>query len=244
MACDLCANSRPGAQKRAVRGFIAGDCSTSSRNPACYKRYPESQTSASTNEPDERIDECATRAHRRMRKTSAWTKPRGWTMSVQSSNEVQSMHRNAVSGEPEAEHRAVHRRLCEYARHRSALDAAEAFDLVRAEQFKLYALHGCATHLEYMERILGYGPHAARERMRVARALVRLPETTAALARGELSYSAARELTRVATDETETAWLARAKGLVVHQIERLVANHQLGDRPDDPPNPSLRPRVV
>jgi len=165
-------------------------------------------------------------------------------MSVQSSNEVQSMHRNAVSGEPEAEHRAVHRRLCEYARHRSALDAAEAFDLVRAEQFKLYALHGCATHLEYMERILGYGPHAARERMRVARALVRLPETTAALARGELSYSAARELTRVATDETETAWLARAQGLVVHQIERLVANHQLGDRPDDPPNPSLRPRIV
>src|SRR6185503_282506 len=73
MACDLCANSRPGAQKRAVRGFIAGDCRTSSRNPACYKRYPESQTSASTNEPYERIDECATRAHRRMRHTSAST---------------------------------------------------------------------------------------------------------------------------------------------------------------------------
>jgi hypothetical protein len=71
-----------------------------------------------------------------------------------------------------------------------------------------------------------------------------LPETTAALARGELSYSAVRELTRVATDETETAWLARANGLVVNQIERLVAHHQLGDRPDDPPNPNLRPRVV
>jgi hypothetical protein len=95
-----------------------------------------------------------------------------------------------------------------------------------------------------MERVLGYGPHAARERMRVARALARLPETTAALARGELSYSAVRELTRVATDETETAWLARAKGLVVNQIERLVAHHQLGDRPDDPPDPNLRSRVV
>jgi hypothetical protein len=136
-----------------------------------------------------------------------------------------------VSCEHEAEHEAVHRRLCEYARHRSALDAAEAFDLVRAEQFKLYALHACASHYEYMERVLGYGPHAARERMRVARALVRLPETTAALARGELSYSAVRELTRVATDETESAWLARAKGLVVNQIERMVAHHQLGDRP-------------
>src|SRR6266576_2564356 len=102
----------------------------------------------------------------------------------------------------EAEHRAVDRRLREYARHRSALDAAEALDLVRAEQFKLYALVGCSSHYGYMERVLGYGPHVARERMRVARALVRLPATTAAMARGELSYSAVRELTRVATDET------------------------------------------
>ena len=167
-------------------------------------------------------------------------------MSLQSSNAETSTptRSNLAPGEREAEHQAVHRRLCEYARHRSALDAAEAFDLVRAEQFKLYALHACATHYEYMERVLGYGPHAARERMRVARALIRLPETTAALARGEQCYSAVRELTRVATDETETAWLARTRGLVVHQIERLVAKHQLGDHPDDPPSPSLRPRVV
>src|ERR1043165_8929789 len=142
----------------------------------------------------------------------------------------------------EAEFQAVDRRLREYARHRSALDAAEALDLVRAEQFKLYVLVGCSSHYDYMERILGYGPHAARERMRVARALARLPEMTAALGRGELNCSAVRELTRVATDETETAWLARAKGLVVNQIERLVANHQLGDRPDDPTRADLRPR--
>jgi hypothetical protein len=82
-----------------------------------------------------------------------------------------------------------------------------------------------------MERILGYGPHAARERMRVARALVRLPGTTAAMARVELTYSAVRELTRVATDETEAAWLERAKGLVVNQIEKLVAHHRPGDDP-------------
>jgi hypothetical protein len=165
-------------------------------------------------------------------------------MLLQSSNGVDSTCQRATADGWEPEHRAVHRRLCEYARHRSALDAAEALDLVRAEQFKLYALHACASHYEYMERILGYGPHAARERMRVARALVRLPETTAALARGELSYSAVRELTRVATDETEAAWLDRAKGLVVNQIERLVASHQVGDLPDDPPSPNLKARVV
>jgi hypothetical protein len=39
----------------------------------------------------------------------------------------------------------VDRRLREYARHRASLDAAEAFDLLRAEQLKLHFLHGFAT---------------------------------------------------------------------------------------------------
>jgi hypothetical protein len=138
----------------------------------------------------------------------------------------------------------VDHRLREYARHRSALDAAEAFDLVRAEQLKIYVSFGFVSLYEYMERVLGYKPHTARERMRVARALAALPETTAALARGALSYSAVRELTRVATAETEADWLAQAEGLVANQIESLVANHRPGDRPDDPTDPDLRPRVV
>jgi hypothetical protein len=142
------------------------------------------------------------------------------------------------------EHVEVDRRLREYARHRASLDAAEAFDLLRAEQLKLHFLHGFATMYEYLERVLGYGPHAARERMRVARVLVKLPQTTAALARGELTYSAVRELTRVATAETEARWLAAAEGMAVNQIERLVAGHQPGDQPEDPTHPDLRPRVV
>jgi hypothetical protein len=80
--------------------------------------------------------------------------------------------------------------------------------------------------------------------MRVARALATLPETTAALARGGLTYSAVRELTRVATLETEAAWLTAAEGLVANQIERLVADHRPGDHPADPADPDLRPRVV
>ena len=138
----------------------------------------------------------------------------------------------------------VDRRLREYARHRASLDAAEAFDLLRAEQLKLHFLCGFATMYEYLERKLGYGPHAARERMRVARTLVKLPQTTAALARGELTYSAVRELTRVATAETEVSWLAAAEGKAVNQIERLVAGHLPGDQPEDPTHPDLRPRVV
>src|SRR5262245_54961734 len=139
---------------------------------------------------------------------------------------------------------ALDRRLRAYGQHRATLDAAEMFDLARAEQLKIYFEFGHVNIYEYMERVLGYGPHAARERMRVARSLAKLPETTSALARGELRYSAVREPTRVATDETEGEWLAATRGLVVNQIERLVAGHQAGDRPADPTHPDLRPRVV
>jgi len=165
-------------------------------------------------------------------------------MLLQSSDKIDAECEVLTTGLGPAEWQEVDRRLREYARHRSALDAAEAFDLVRAEQLKIYASFGFVSLYEYMERVLGYKPHAARERMRVARALAALPETTAALARGALSYSAVRELTRVATAETEADWLAQAEGLVANQIESLVANHRPGDRPDDPTDPDLRPRVV
>ncbi|HEY0483144.1 MAG TPA: HNH endonuclease signature motif containing protein [Kofleriaceae bacterium] len=150
----------------------------------------------------------------------------------------------STAGEWVAEWQEIDRRLREYARHRAALDAAEAFDLLRAEQLKVHLSYGFATLYEYMERVLGYMPHAARERMRVARSLGALPATTAALARGELTFSAVRELTRVATAETEAEWLTATQGKVANQIERMVAHHRTGDRPDDPVVPDVRPRVV
>ncbi|MPY87799.1 MAG: DUF222 domain-containing protein, partial [Luteitalea sp.] len=45
---------------------------------------------------------------------------------------------------------------------------------------------------------------AAREKVRVARALATLPVVSAAMQRGELSYSKVRALSRVATPESET----------------------------------------
>jgi hypothetical protein len=137
---------------------------------------------------------------------------------------------------------AVDRRLIEYARHRAGLDAAEAFDLVRAQSLKTYLYLGFATMHEYVERRLGYGPHASRERLRVAHALATLPLTTASLAKGALNYSQVRELTRVATADTEQAWLEEAAGKTAHQVEELVAGHAPGDLPADPTHPDLRLR--
>lgn len=146
--------------------------------------------------------------------------------------------------QPMSEWKAIDRRLREYARHRATLDAAELHDLARAEELKIHYLCGHAHIYEYMERTLGYAPHAARERMRVARAIRALPLTAGALARGELSYSGVRELTRVATADTEEAWLAASQGMAANQIEKMVSGHMQGDRPEDPTTPDLRPRVV
>lgn len=146
--------------------------------------------------------------------------------------------------ETEMEHRALRQRLLEYAHHRASLDAAEAFDLVRAEKLKIHLLRGHATIYEYMERVLGYGPHAARERMRVSRALVALPVTSGELAKGKLTFSAVRELTRVATADTEAEWLTTTNGMTAHQIEQAVAGRARGDRPEDPKPPDMRTRKV
>jgi hypothetical protein len=71
---------------------------------------------------------------------------------------------------------------------------------------------------------------AARERVRVARALGELPRLAQALAGGELSYAKVRALTRVATPETEERLLAFAKAGTAEHVERLVRGWRRADR--------------
>ncbi len=66
--------------------------------------------------------------------------------------------------------------------------------------------------------------------MRTARALERLPLIRASMARGELSFSQVRALTRVAEPENEADLLELARGLPAAQIERMVRAWRLGSR--------------
>jgi hypothetical protein len=63
---------------------------------------------------------------------------------------------------------------------------------------------------------------AAREKVRVARALEGLPGIDAAMGRGELSYSKVRALTRVASTATEEVLLNVALHGTTHHVETLV----------------------
>jgi len=77
----------------------------------------------------------------------------------------------------------------------------------------------CAHWLSFRT---GYRLGAARERVRVARALEELPLTAATMARGELSFSQVRALTRVARPETEADLLELAAGCTTAQLEIMV----------------------
>ena len=67
---------------------------------------------------------------------------------------------------------------------------------------------------------------AAREKLRVAHALGRLPLIAAAMASGDLSYSKARALTRVATAENEAELLAAARQATAHHVEAMVRQYR------------------
>src|SRR5262245_52249531 len=103
-------------------------------------------------------------------------------------------------------HRA-HDALSRLATSRARLDWEEGrllFDALRSHAH----LHlGFGSFGEYIERLLGYTRRATEERLRVAEALERSPRLAQALGDGILSWSAVRELTRVATASNEDEWL-------------------------------------
>ncbi len=137
----------------------------------------------------------------------------------------------------------AHEALSRLAQERAAADAEEGRCLLLALRSGAHLHLGFGSFNEYVERLFGYRARTTQEKLRVAEALETLPGIAGALETGGLSWSAVRELTRVAVPETEREWLAAATGKTVHQLEELVAGKAPGDDPVSPANPSGR-RVV
>ncbi len=94
------------------------------------------------------------------------------------------------------------------------LERVREFDL--RQGWKAYHFNNCA---EWLNMKCGIAPGTAREKLRVANALFDLPLTAAAFQGGDLSYSKARALTRVATPETEEMLLAYAIPATAQQVD-------------------------
>jgi len=138
----------------------------------------------------------------------------------------------------------AHRQLMRLSKASAAIDAEIARWLVVAEREGVHIERGYGTFLEYAERVLGYRPRTALDRMRVATELEGLPATRAALEQAQVTYSAVREITRVATAETEAAWIEAAAGKTMREIEQLVTGRGKGDLPTDPSKPAITARVL
>src|SRR4029434_4331043 len=104
------------------------------------------------------------------------------------------------------------------------LDAASArlLDLICEFDARAGWNNGFRSCAEWLSWRIGLDLGAAREKVRVARALPTLPRLAQSLARGDLSYAKVRALTRVATPETEERLLAIDRAGTAEHVERLV----------------------
>ena len=98
--------------------------------------------------------------------------------------------------------------------------------LAEFDENRYYETAGFPSTAHWLNWRCGIGCNAAREKVRVARALTQLPKIDAALARGEISYSKARAITRAATPENEDYLLMFARHGTAHHVERLIRGYR------------------
>ncbi len=110
-------------------------------------------------------------------------------------------------------------------------------DFDRREGWASWGLVSCAAWLSWK---CGLSPVAAREKVRVARALEELPAIRSSFARGELSYSKVRALTRVATPASDAELAVLARHTTTSQLERLVRAYRQVTSNEDEENEAAR----
>jgi hypothetical protein len=111
--------------------------------------------------------------------------------------------------------------------------------LRRFDEHEGWAKADFVTCAHWLSWRTGIGLNAAREKVRVARALGELPRTEELFSRGELSYSKVRAITRVATPEKEQDLIDIALHATASQTERLARAYQRthDERDDTLPKP-------
>ena len=100
------------------------------------------------------------------------------------------------------------------------------------DRSEAYARHGLVSTARWLNWQCGIGKVAAREKVRVARALESLPGISAAFASGEFSYSKVRAMTRVATPANEAVLVGIGRHGTATHVENLVKKYRWTQRRD------------
>lgn len=91
---------------------------------------------------------------------------------------------------------------------------------------ELWAIGGSKSCAHWLNWCCGISLGAAREKVRVARALEQLPAVADAFRQGKLSYSKARAITRIGTLENESYLLGIAQFGSASQLDRMVKHYR------------------
>jgi len=126
--------------------------------------------------------------------------------------------------------RALDGRLRDLARGMRQAEAELAFALREMADKALYRMLGFSRLGDYAEARLDMPAGKARELAELARRLTELPEVERAFRQGDLSWTKARQVARVATREDEDAWVGRAKEMTNRELEGEVARAR-GEKP-------------
>jgi len=129
-------------------------------------------------------------------------------------------------------------------RHGEASRRALAFYLLDMEQRGEHKSVRCSSTVQFAVDALELDPREARDLLRVARALEDLPEIDRAFAQGQIGWSKLREMTRVATAQTEGEWLSFAKKNRAREVELAVSGAKRGQKPPKDNGGLGTPRVT
>ena len=105
--------------------------------------------------------------------------------------------------------------------------------IAELDRREVWAAQGALSCAHWLSWACGIDTHTAREKVRVARVLTRLPLLSAALARGELGYSKVRALTRIATSENEADLLNIGLHGTAQHVEKFVRLYRRAKRAEE-----------
>jgi hypothetical protein len=114
-------------------------------------------------------------------------------------------------------------RITRVAAHAAALEYRLLVMIAEFDRRKGWERGGHKDCAAWLEMHTGMSRVTARERVRMARALVQLPKISETMATGELSFSKVRALVRVATPDNEAELIPMARECTASRLEKEVA---------------------
>ena len=116
--------------------------------------------------------------------------------------------------------------LASYAAHLAVAECHYVLLIAEFDRRGIWADPGTRSCAHWLNWRCGTSLSAAREQVRVGRALENLPLVRSAFASGEISYSKVRAITRIATPENEAQLVEWAGLATASQLELIVRCHR------------------